>query len=70
MKSSKGRQWRELAYHWEELANQRGAALSRLWLTINSSVHDETLAAELQLAIIGGLLPDLEINSDGEGESE
>ena len=70
MKSGTGRQWRELAYHWQELAEHRGTALSNVWLAINAHVHDRALAAELQMSIVGGLLPDLVVGPNDEEDEE
>lgn len=75
MKSNTGREWREIAYHYEQLAKHRGEALGRVWIGIDAMVDDADLANSLRLLIVGDFVPDLirieEIpETKGEGEEE
>lgn len=55
MKSRKGHAWRELAYHWQEIATWRGQALEKVW-SIVDAVADPALAQEIRAAMVGDFI--------------
>lgn len=55
MKSRKGLAWRELAYHWQEVATWRGAALEKVWMIADAQT-DQALAQEIRNAMVGDFI--------------
>ncbi|WIC88973.1 hypothetical protein SEA_SHAGRAT_106 [Rhodococcus phage Shagrat] len=52
MKSSVGKQWRAVAFEWQELGAMRQAALERVWLLVET-IEDQALAQDIRNAIVG-----------------
>lgn len=55
MKSRQGKAWRELAYHWQEVATWRGAALEKVWMIADAQA-DPALAQEIRNAMVGDFI--------------
>ena len=55
VKSSTGKQWRAVAFEWQELGALRQAALERVWL-LTETIEDRALAQDIRNAIVGDFL--------------
>lgn len=53
--------WERYGYAMADLADRRGEALARVWMVIESQVHDAGLANSLRMAIIGDFFPDVAV---------
>lgn len=64
-------EFERLYYPAIELAERRGDALQRVWVVIETQVHDRGVANALRMAILGpDLIPDIDVFEVDEEEVE
>jgi hypothetical protein len=56
VKRKHGKQWRRLAFEWEQIADMRADALQRVWL-VTETIEDPAIQHEIRAAVIADLCP-------------